>query len=163
MVPERWGPVAAGLLARLGRALGGWVIGTVVLMAVVGVSTALGLLLVGIEGWLVLGVLMFFGEFIPFVGPVVGAIPGILIGLAQSPTKAVYAALVYLAVQQLESHILQPIVMRRAVDVGPALLLTWGILMAVAFGLLGVLIATPLLACVQVAVQYLWIERALGK
>jgi predicted PurR-regulated permease PerM len=163
LVPRDKEEVATELLRRLGLTLQGWLRGTLIAMTAVGVATAIGLKLVGIEGWFVLAVLMFFGEFVPFIGPISAAIPGIAVGFALSPAKAVYALVVYLAVQQAENHLLVPLVMRRTVQLHPALLIFWQLFMVTAFGILGLLVATPLLACLRVTVDYFYVERSLGK
>jgi predicted PurR-regulated permease PerM len=163
LVPEDRVPVARELLGRIGHALRGWTVGTLVAMAAVGALTAVGLLLLGVNGWLVLGVIAFFGEFVPYVGPVASAVPAVAVGLAQSPTLALYVALLFLGIQQVEGNLLQPLIMRRAVHVRPAVLLVGQLILGSAFGFLGLLVATPLVAILQIAVGYLYVERALGK
>lgn len=163
LVPRRHVKPTVILLKRIGVTLRSWTLGTLVSMAIIGVLTGLGLMLVGVDTWLVLGVLAFFGEFVPFLGPILTAIPGLAVGFSLSPTMGMWVLGVYLAVQQLENHLVQPFVMKRAVRIQPAVLLLWQLALGVAFGLPALLVATPLLAVVQVTVQYLYIERALGK
>jgi predicted PurR-regulated permease PerM len=163
LVPRAHMKEALLLLRRMGETLRRWTVGTLIAMAVVGTLTGLGLLLVGIDTWLVLGVLSFFGEFIPFLGPVLFSIPGIAMGLAVSPSTGLWAAAVYLVVQQLENHLLQPVIMRRALRAPPALLLVWQLVAAAVFGLPGLLVATPMLAVGEVAIERLYVHRALGK
>lgn len=150
-------------LDRAGVALQHWMVGTVVSMTVVAVMTAVGLYAIGVDAWLTLAVLMFFGEFVPYVGPVVAAVPGIAAALAESPTLALYATLVYVAVQQLEGTLIAPLIMKRAVNIKPGVLLVWQIFVGATVGFLAVVVATPLLVCVQVAVGHFYMERTLGK
>ncbi len=101
---------------------------------------------------------MFFGEFVPYIGPVLAAIPGLAVALTDSPRTALYALIVYVTVQQLENHLLVPYVMKKAVKLQPALLIGWQLLVASTFGLAGVIVATPLLAVLQIAVDHFYVE-----
>ncbi|MFL5300166.1 MAG: AI-2E family transporter [Anaeromyxobacteraceae bacterium] len=151
------------LWSRLRDGLRRWVGGITVSMVIMGVVAALGLLAAGIESWLLLGVLTFLGTFVPYLGAIASAVPGLLVALAQSPRHLLLAAAVYLGVHLVEGYLVQPVIMRRAVEIKPALLLVGQSLFGAVFGLMGVVVATPALVCLQVAVEYLWIERRLGK
>jgi predicted PurR-regulated permease PerM len=151
------------LWERLGQGLRGWVGGTVLAMFLMGSVTALGLLICGIQGWALLGLLTFFGTFVPYVGAVSSAVPGLLVGLSQSPHHFFLALGVYLGVHVIEGYVVQPFVMRRAVEANPALLLFFQALMGALFGLLGLFVATPLLTVLQIIVTTLWIEGRLHK
>jgi predicted PurR-regulated permease PerM len=159
LVPLQRQPVFDELWGRLRFSLRHWVGGILVSMAIMGTLAAVGLLLAGIEGWLMLGVLTFLGTFVPYLGAVSSAVPGLLAGLAQSPHHLLMAALVYLGVHVVEGYLVQPLVMRRAVELNPALLLFGQGVLGAVFGVLGIVVATPLLVCGQVTVEYLWVER----
>jgi predicted PurR-regulated permease PerM len=100
--------------------------------------------------------------FVPFLGPVLGAIPAILVALVESPVKALYVVLVFTVVQVLENYFITPLIQQRAVSMAPALLITVQILMAVLFGGMGVLLATPIAVVAIVTVQMLYIQDVLG-
>jgi len=163
MLPRSFEPAFDELWARLGRGLRSWVGGTLVAMFLVGSVTAVGLFFAGIPGWALLGLLTFFGTFVPYVGAVSSSVPGLLIGLSQSPQHFFLALGVYVGVHVIEGYLVQPVVMRRAVELNPALLLFFQALMGALFGLLGLMIATPLLTVIQIVVTTLWIERRLHK
>jgi predicted PurR-regulated permease PerM len=148
---------------RVGGALRRWVGGILVSMAIMGTLTAIGLKIAGIEEWFLLGIFTFLGTFVPYVGAVASAVPGLLAGLAQSPRHFLWAGIVYLGVHLVEGYIIQPLVMRRAVEVKPALLLFGQGLFSAVFGLMGTVVATPLLVCGQTLIDYLWVERKLEK
>jgi predicted PurR-regulated permease PerM len=148
---------------RTSEGLRRWVGGIVISMTLMGTFTAIGLALVGIDEWLLLGVLTFLGTFVPYVGAVASAVPGLLAGLAQSPKHFLLAGAVYVGVHLVEGYLVQPLVMRRAVEIRPALLLVGQGIFGAVFGLMGTVVATPMLVCVQTLTQYLWIERRLGK
>lgn len=158
LVPERRRPRMARLLSELGRRVQRWVLGALFSMTLVGLLTALGLHLLGLQGWLVLALLAFMLEFIPFVGPLISAIPGVLLALASSPALAVWTALMYVAIQQVEGNVLQPLIMRKAVHIPPALLLLWQVAASLAFGFVGLIVATPLLAVILVVVRVYYLE-----
>jgi predicted PurR-regulated permease PerM len=163
LLPRRFEPAFTELWGRLGQGLRGWVGGTIVAMFLMGSVTAVGLWLAGIEGWALLGLLTFVGTFVPYVGAVSSSVPGLLIGLAQSPHHFFLALGVYVGVHVLEGYLVQPLVMRRAVEANPALQLFFQALMGALFGLLGLMVATPLLTVLQITVTTLWIERRLHK
>jgi predicted PurR-regulated permease PerM len=133
--------------------------GILVSMTLMGTLTAIGLKIAGIDGWFALGLLTFFGTFIPYAGAIASAIPGLAVGLAQSPQKFLYALAVYAGVHVVEGYIVEPIIMKHAVTLRPAALLLWQLVMGALFGVLGIVVAAPTLACVKVAVECLYIER----
>ena len=148
---------------RCGRDLRQWVGGTVVAMTLMGTLTGLGLAIVGINGWLLLGLITFFGTFVPYIGALLSAIPGLIVGLAQSPKHFWLALLVYLLVHITEGYLVEPLVMRRAVKLRPASLLVWQAFLGTVFGIMGTVVATPLLVCVRATVHQLYVERTLRK
>lgn len=148
---------------RVGLGLRHWIGGIVVAMLLMGAFTAAGLWVAGVEGWFTLGLFTLFGTFIPYAGAIASAIPGLLIALADSPQRFIYALIVYLLVHIVEGYIVEPYVMRRAVTLQPGWLLLWQALMAALLGVLGIVIATPLLVCIKAAGGYFWVERYLGK
>jgi predicted PurR-regulated permease PerM len=163
MLPRSFEADFDELWERLGQGLRGWVGGTVVAMFLMGSVTAIGLFACGIQGWALLGLLTFFGTFVPYVGAVSSAVPGLLVGLSQSPHHFFMALGVYVGVHVIEGYVVQPFVMRKAVEANPALLLFFQALMGALFGLLGLFVATPLLTVLQVTITTLWIEGRLHK
>ncbi len=149
--------------SRAHDALRRWVGGIIVAMLIMGTLTALGLLAIGIDDWLLLGFLTFLGTFVPYVGAVASAVPGLLVALGQSPRVFALALLVYLGVHVVEGYIVEPMIMRRAVEIRPALLLFGQGVLGAIFGAIGFVVATPLIVCGQILVGYLWVERRLGK
>ncbi len=161
LLPRRHVDVFDEWWRRSGGALRRWVGGIVVSMAIMGTLAGLGLWAVGIQGALFLGLLTFIGTFVPYLGAGARAIPGIAVARAQSPRHALYATAVYVGVHIVEGYLVQPIVMKRAIELRPSLLLVWQAGMGMVFGIPGVIVATPLLAVVQSSVDYLWVERKL--
>jgi predicted PurR-regulated permease PerM len=156
-------PVVTSVLHAMGKSLRGWSLGILASMFIIGLVTGLGLWLIGIEGWITLAVVAFFGEFIPYAGPILAAVPAVAVGLADSPRTALWVALLYLGIQQLEGHLVQPLVMRQAVHIRPAVLVLWQLAFALGFGFIGLLVATPLLAVLQAAIARGYVEGWLGR
>ncbi|MDB5050712.1 MAG: uncharacterized protein JWO30_3783 [Fibrobacteres bacterium] len=150
------------VMSAMGRALQGWVRGTLISAAIIGAITGLGLLLLGIENWFALAVLAGFGQFIPYLGTLLSAAPGVAVALAESPHKAFYVLLVYLVTHQLEGHLVRPLVMRKTIRIQPAVLILWQLAFSLGFGFMGLLVATPLLAAVEAAVDIGYVKRVLG-
>jgi predicted PurR-regulated permease PerM len=138
-----------------------WLLGRLVSMAFIGVLTGLGLWLLGVPGALALGVVAFILEFVPFVGPIIAAVPAILLALAFDPVKALWVAGLYLGIQQLEGNVIEPLVQQRAVDLPPALLLFSVVAGGLLFGGTGILFAAPLLVVLFVMVKRLYVREAL--
>jgi predicted PurR-regulated permease PerM len=150
------------VLQEIGHMLRRWIVGQSVLALIVGTVTGIGLALLGAPFALPLGVLAGLMEFVPYIGPFVAAIPAILVGFGESPQLAVSVALLFLAVQSLESYILAPLVQRRAVLLPPAVVLFAQVVMGVVVGALGVAVATPLAATILVAINMLYVQDVLG-
>jgi predicted PurR-regulated permease PerM len=163
LLPQAWEERCAMLLDQEAEALRHWVGGMLVSMTVMGTLAGLGLWLAGIHVWLLLAVLTFCGTFVPYAGAIASAVPGLVMGLAHSPAHFFYACGVYLGVHITEGYIVQPMIMKRTVELQPAMLLFWQALMGGAFGVLGVIVATPLLVTVQVLVRVVYVEGYLGK
>lgn len=161
-------PVAArGRAAEASRAVGHalrwWLVGRLVAMAAVGVLTAIGLWLIDIPLVLALGLIAGLFSFVPYIGPVVSAIPAVLLGLLEGTLPAFYVIGVYALVQFLEGNFITPLIQVYAVSLPPAVLLTAQVMMGVLFGVLGVLLATPLVVAVIVLVQIYYIQAVLGE
>lgn len=130
-------------------------------MVVVGAATALGLYLLGLPFALSLGLLAALLDFVPNFGPLISALPALLLALLQGPWQVLYVALLYVGINLLDGYLLTPLVQRRTVSLSPALLLFAQLLMGVLAGALGVLVATPLSAVTLLLVKRLYIEERL--
>lgn len=150
----RW----ARVYDEAGASLRAWVIGKALTMAAVGVATWIGLTLFGLPGALALAAFAALMEFVPNVGPTIAAVPAMLVAFSVSPMTALWVGIFYFALQQVQNAVTVPLVEKRAVNIPPAALLIWQLVLAVGFGLLALFVATPLLAVLVVAVRVLWIE-----
>jgi len=161
LVPPHRRPLVADAMRDSENALRLWLRGQLAAMVVIGVMTGGGLWLLGIQSWLVLGILAGFFEFIPFAGPILSAIPAVLIALVQSPELALWTALMYVFVQHFEAYLVQPLIQQYAVEV-PAVVLLFALLaFALLFGIVGVVFAAPLTVVTYVLVKRLYVREAL--
>jgi predicted PurR-regulated permease PerM len=142
-------------------ALGHWLKGVVLSMLSIGVVTGLGLWALGIPLALSLGILSGVCEFIPYLGPIVAAIPAVLVALTLGPQRALEVIVLYLAVHLFEGQLLVPMIQRWAVALPPALAIIAVAVFGWLFGVLGVVFATPLAVAVMALVDALYVRAAL--
>ena len=161
MVPEHRRGLIGDALADTGKALRLWLRAQLLTMAVVGFATGIGLWLIGMESALAFGLLAALLEFIPFVGPILSAVPAVLIAAATNPELALWVAGVYFIVQQLEGYLFSPLLQQWAVDLPGAVLLFSLLAMGTLFGPLGIVFAAPLTVVVYVLVKRLYVREAL--
>lgn len=161
LIPSGKRAVVADALIGSERALRLWLKGQLIAMVIVGVLTGTGLWLLGVPSALVLGLLAGVLEFIPFAGPILAAVPAVLIALAASPDLAIWVALLYFGVQQFEGAILQPVVQQYAVDLPGVVLLFALIAFGAIFGVIGVILAAPLAVVTFVMVKRLYVIETL--
>jgi predicted PurR-regulated permease PerM len=159
-IPRR--PRARQVLQVLGYTLQRWLIGRMFLMMIIGALITLGLWLLGIPLALTLGIIAALLTFIPNIGPVISAIPAVLLGLSSGPLTALYVVLLYLVVQTIESYVFAPLVEQRTVLLPPVLVITSQVILGISLGVLGLLLATPLFAVVLVLVKMLYVQDVLG-
>ncbi|TDX26169.1 putative PurR-regulated permease PerM [Modicisalibacter xianhensis] len=151
-------PRIAELLMTLKYRMSWWLIGRLSSMTVIGVLSGVGLWLLDIPMAFTLGLLAGLLSFIPYLGPVMSAVPALLVAFSQSPTSMLHVAILYLAIQFLESYAITPLIQREAVSIPPALLLAVQVWLGLFAGLIGLLIAEPLIVLCIAAVQKLYVE-----
>ena len=147
------------ILTKMYKNVQRWFLGQLASMTIIGLLFTIALSVIGVPFALLLGVLSGLLAFIPFIGPAISVIPPILLALAQEPISALWVILAYAGVQFVEGNIVQPVVMSRAVSLHPVIIVFALLIMGTLFGFIGVLLAIPLVAALQVLVQELWIKR----
>ena len=152
-LPPSWRPDAENLLALLARVGGRWVRGQLLLGASVFLATVIGLTILTVIGFdefgqftLVLALIAGVLEFVPIIGPIIAAVPAILIGLSISFPAAIAAALLYTAIQQLENNFLVPKVLGDAIELHPAVMILALVVGGALFGIGGAILAAPVVA-----------------
>ncbi|HKB85430.1 MAG TPA: AI-2E family transporter [Ignavibacteriaceae bacterium] len=150
------------VLEAMGLALRWWFVGRFASMLIIGILTAVGLWVLNIPMPVTLGIFAAVLTFVPNIGPFVSAVPAVMFGLVISPVRGLYVAVLYVAIQTLESYLITPQIQKKAVSIPPALLISAQILAGILLGFLGLILATPLMVCIIVAVQMIYIEDTLG-
>ncbi|UYG04967.1 AI-2E family transporter [Halomonas sp. LR3S48] len=150
------------VLSLQGRSLRLWLVSRLISMLFVGVGVALGLMLMGVPMAGALGLIAGLLSFIPYLGPILGAIPTILIAFLEAPVLALYAIGLYVIIETLESNIVMPLAAREMVSLPPAFTVVVQLAGAAVAGVAGVMLATPIAVAAVVAVQMLYIEDVLG-
>lgn len=149
---------------RVNHALGGFFRGQLVVAIIVGILSSIGLRIIGLPFWLIVGMIAGLFNLIPLIGPWVGAVPAIIIALTtREPITAVWAALVLLIVQQIDNHFISPLVMHRAVKIHPVLVMVVLLLGGSLFGFFGLLVAVPATATIKIVASHVWRVRLLGQ
>ncbi|WP_435168437.1 AI-2E family transporter [Falsirhodobacter sp. 1013] len=142
-------PRVQAMLLDAGSALRSWLTAQFASMAVIGVLTFIGLSILGIPLALILAVLAGIATFVPNIGPVVAAVPAVLLGLSQGPHTVALIVGLYVIVQAIESYLVTPRLQQELVSLPPALTISFQLMLGYLFGLLGFALATPLLAVVM--------------
>lgn len=163
LIPSRGRGKAAEVLSEASWMLRRWLVTQLVAMVLVGAATALALMLLDVRAALALGILAGLLEFIPIFGPIIAAVPAIAMGFLESPTVALYVLIAYVVIQQIESQLLVPILMKEGIDMPPVLTVLAQALMALLFGFIGLLVAVPLVAVVIVFVKMLYVQDVVGE
>lgn len=162
LLPEKWHDRGREVLCSLGQALRGWLIGRLSAMALIAILASVGLFIVDMPGAIALGALSGLICFIPYVGPFVAAVPPILLALTLGSSQVVSVLVVYGILQFIETNLITPLIQRKTVSLPPALLVTSQLICYFVFGLLGIVLATPVMVTVMVVVQLLYVQDVLG-
>ena len=135
---------------KIGIKMGGWLRGQLMLGIIIGIIDGVGLSIFGVEYALTLGVWAGFTELIPYIGPVLGAIPGVLLAFVASPLLGVIVLAFYIVVQQIEASFLVPKIMQKAVGLSPVIIIIAILIGAKIAGLAGVILSIPAAAIISV-------------
>ncbi|HEX2527348.1 MAG TPA: AI-2E family transporter [Geminicoccus sp.] len=150
------------VLDEMAEVLRWWLVGQLVAVVLIAASMWAGLTLIGMPGALLLGVQAGLVNFIPYLGPVISAVPILLAAMAYGHAMVLWALGVHVTVQLVEGYVLAPLIQKRTVDVPPVLTLVAVMLAGALFGALGIALAMPLVAVLRIAVVRLYIEDRLG-
>jgi predicted PurR-regulated permease PerM len=158
LAPPAWRSRVGPFLDETGALLRRWLIAQLIAMVTVGLLTWAGLAALGIPSATALGLFAGAAEFVPIAGPIVSAIPALLLASLQGLDKAGWTLLLFIVVQQFESNLLIPVLQRRIVSLRPLLVLFSLMAFQVLFGFLGILLAIPLTIVVKTAVERFYIR-----
>jgi predicted PurR-regulated permease PerM len=158
LVPERARGDVMVVSRRLSHAIGGYFRGQLAVAIVVGTMASIGMLIIDLPFWLIVGMVAGLFNMIPLIGPWVGAVPGIIIALTTGGglSKAIAVAVVMAIVQQIDNHFISPIVMQRAVKLHPAVVMLALLAGGTLGGFFGLLLAVPTTAVLKILLGHAW-------
>jgi predicted PurR-regulated permease PerM len=159
LFPAGWRPRTREVLQAMYQTVQRWFLGQLTAMTFIAVFWAISLSIIGVPFALLLGIFSGLASFVPYLGALISVVIPVLLALISDPFTVIWVVLAFIIIQQIEGNILQPIVMSRAVDLHPALVVFAILVMGTLFGLLGIFLAVPLVAAFQVLVRELWVKR----
>ena len=164
LLPPRVLPEVLLVARKMHAVVGGFVRGQIIVATIVGVLTSMGLALLGLPFWAVLGLIAGVSDLVPLIGPVVGGAAAVVVALAtRDAVTALWAVAVMVAVQQLESHVISPLVLHRTVKLHPAAVLLALLAGASLGGIFGMIVAAPAVAALKVIISHVWAVYVLGQ
>ncbi|HEY7193286.1 MAG TPA: AI-2E family transporter [Gemmatimonadales bacterium] len=162
LVPLGRRPRAAEILRETAAAIWYWLLGRLLSMTLLGILAMVGLWALGVPLPFSLGFLVGIMSFVPYLGSIASAVPSVLIAAATSFNVALYVIILFLGLHLIEGYLVVPLVQRRLVHLPPALTLAAQIILGVLAGIIGLLVATPLVAAGIVLVRMIYVEDVLG-
>ena len=152
------------LARQIGKAVGGFIRGQLMVALVVGLLSSLALWILDLPFWLIVGLIAGLLNIVPFIGPWVGGALGVSTALiVGDPIRAIWVILAFLAIQQVDNHIVSPLILRVAVHLSPVSIILALLAGGSIGGLFGILIAVPVTAVLKIVAGHLWRTRVLGE
>jgi predicted PurR-regulated permease PerM len=163
LIPESHRDEFTDISGKVGRAIGGFLKGQLLVAFTVGVLSAFGFWIIGLPFWLVIGMIAGFFNLVPLIGPFIGGGIGFLVGtLSDGVSLGLKAALVELLVQQLDNHVISPNVMKRTVQLHPTTVMLALLAGGAIAGFWGVFLGVPIVATAKLISSHVWATRVLG-
>jgi predicted PurR-regulated permease PerM len=164
LIPERSRAEVLHVARRLNRAIGGFFRGQLMVAVIVGLMVSIGLAVIDLPFWLIVGMVAGLFNIIPLIGPWVGAVPGVIIALTtRDVSTAIWVVAIMAGAQQIDNHFISPLVMQRAVKLHPSVVMLALLAGGTIGGFFGLLIAVPVAAVLKILVGHLWHTYVLGQ
>ena len=154
LIPKKYQDDTRTLLTRLNNNLKSYVHGTLLIMFILFVFQSIALAIAGLEAPMVFGLFCAVTNVIPYVGPYIGGIPAVIVGLSISPTTGIFVLIAIVLAQTLESYFLQPIVMGKTMKLHPVTIMLGLLLFGHFFGILGMILATPVISILKTIFKF---------
>jgi predicted PurR-regulated permease PerM len=155
IVPRKSRSQARKILHEIDHSLGNYVRGQVLISSIIGVSSYMALLFLGVEFALILGIIAGITNIIPYFGPFIGAVPAVVVALLRSPALALKVIIVYTIIQQIESHLIAPQILGKSMGLHPVVVIMALIAGGQFFGIPGMIVAVPVVAVVRILIRNL--------
>ena len=168
LMPYKWRNGYHDLTDRLNNQLRKYIQGVFMVMCLVFVTQSIGLTLAGLEAPLIFALFCAITDIIPYFGPYIGAIPAIIVGFTISPLTGICVIISIIIVQLLENNFYQPLIMGKTMSLHPITIIVGLLIFQHFFGIIGMVVATPVIACLKVIVKFIneklgLLEKALGE
>ncbi|HZD22726.1 MAG TPA: AI-2E family transporter [Acidimicrobiia bacterium] len=164
LTPPKYRDEVAYVGGEVGTAMGSFVRGQLLVALIVGALSSVGMWAIDLPFWLLIGIIAGFLNLIPFVGPIVGGALAALVALLEGDLwMAVWAVVIMIAIQQIDNHLITPMVQRARVNLSPLVIVLALVIGGALAGLFGVLVAIPTTAAARIIVGHLWRTRVLGQ
>jgi predicted PurR-regulated permease PerM len=142
---------AAEIIDGIGEALRLWLLGQLIQMVLIGALVTFAVWIIGVPSSLALGLIAGIGEFIPYLGPILAAIPAILVALTKNPEVMLWVLLAYLVIHQIEGQLVAPLIQHRMVSIPPAVMLLGIVALTYLFGTVAIIFAAPIVVVIFAA------------
>src|SRR5262249_15115224 len=129
----------------------------------IGALSTFAVWIIGVPSPFALGLIAGIGEFIPYLGPLLAAVPAILVAITKSPEAALWTAVAYLFIHQLEGNLIAPLIQRQMVLIPPAVMLLGIVCITYLFGMVAIIFAAPIVVVIFAAVNLLYVHDTLGE
>jgi predicted PurR-regulated permease PerM len=157
--PQQHRTYVASLADRIQSKLGSWLRGQMLLMAIVAVLSFIGLSLLNVKFALTLALIAGLMEIVPYIGPILGGVPAVIIAFTQSPILALFVLIFYVIIQKAEGYLIVPLVMKRSVGLNPLVVMISIIIGGQLGGIPGVVVAVPLVAAASVFFGDMFLQK----
>ena len=161
--PEKWHDDYNDLTKKINTTLRGYVSGVLMVMFLVFISQSIGLTLAGLKAPLVFALFCAITDVIPYFGPWIGGIPAVIVGFTISPTVGICTIISILVVQALENYFYQPLIMGHTMKLHPITIMIGLLIFGHFFGIIGMIIATPVIACLKILFEFIYERKAILK
>src|SRR5215831_5369549 len=155
-------PRMRAVMDEMGNVLRFWFVGQLIRIILMTLCVWIALYLMGLPGPFLLGLQAGLSNFIPYLGPIVAAIPIALVAMPLGVSPLVWALVIYTIIQSIEGYVIGPLIQRQAVEIPPAWTLVAIVLLGALFGAIGIALAMPLVAIGRVAIMRFYVEDYLG-
>lgn len=153
-IPEEMKRDADDLTKRLNHSLRSFVQGTLLIMFLVFICQSIGFALAGLDAPLLFALFCAITNVIPYLGPYIGGIPAVVVGFAMNPMTGIFTLISIAVIQMVEGNILQPVVMGKTMKLHPVLIMVGLLIFQHLFGMLGMILATPIIATLKILVEF---------
>ncbi len=163
LFPPRHHARAAELFDGIAEALRLWLLGQLFEMVLIGALSTFAVLLIGVPSPMALGLIAGIGEFIPYLGPLIAAIPALLVALTKSPDATLWTLLAYLVIHQIEGQLAAPLIQRHMVAIPPAVMLLGIVAVTYLFGAIAIIFAAPIAVVAFATINLIYMRDTLGE